>query len=77
MEDAPSFSDIAEKVYRILHDKIFIAHNVNFDYSFVNGHLRVHGFDLKFKKPCTGPVYTQFAADVSSRMILRFLTELL
>jgi DNA polymerase III subunit epsilon len=51
--DAPSFSDIAEKVYSILHDKIFIAHNVNFDYSFVNGHLRQHGFELNSKKLCT------------------------
>jgi DNA polymerase-3 subunit epsilon len=51
--DAPSFSDIAEKIYALLHDKIFIAHNVNFDYSFVNGHLREHGFDLNCKKLCT------------------------
>jgi DNA polymerase III subunit epsilon len=51
--DAPSFSDIAQKIYSILHDKIFIAHNVNFDYSFVNGHLREHGFDLNSKKLCT------------------------
>src|SRR5258705_4457009 len=50
---APSFSDIAQKIYSILHDKIFIAHNVNFDYSFVNGHLREHGFDLNSKKLCT------------------------
>jgi DNA polymerase III subunit epsilon len=51
--DAPSFSDIAEKIYSILHDKIFIAHNVNFDYSFVNGHLKEHGFELNSKKLCT------------------------
>ena len=51
--DAPSFSDIAEKIYTLLHDKIFIAHNVNFDYSFVNGHLREHGFNLNIKKLCT------------------------
>jgi DNA polymerase-3 subunit epsilon len=51
--DAPSFSDIAEKIYSILQDKIFIAHNVNFDYSFVNGHLRQHGYDLNSKKLCT------------------------
>ncbi|HEY6062629.1 MAG TPA: exonuclease domain-containing protein, partial [Chitinophagaceae bacterium] len=51
--DAPPFSAIAEKIYTILHDKIFIAHNVNFDYSFVNGHLREHGFELNSKKLCT------------------------
>lgn len=51
--NAPSFSDIAEKIYTLLHDKIFIAHNVNFDYSFVHGHLREQGFELKSKKLCT------------------------
>ena len=51
--DAPAFSAIAEKIYSILHDKIFIAHNVNFDYSFIHGHLKENGFDLNTKKLCT------------------------
>ena len=51
--DAPRFEDVAEKIYTILHDKIFIAHNVNFDYSFVNAHLKKAGFDLNSKKLCT------------------------
>ena len=51
--DAPRFEEVAEKIYTILHDKIFIAHNVNFDYSFVNAHLKEAGFDLTSKKLCT------------------------
>src|SRR6202008_4012122 len=31
----------------------FIAHNVNFDYSFVRSHLKESGFDLNCKKLCT------------------------
>ncbi len=50
---APVFGDVAEKIYTLLHDKIFIAHNVNFDYSFVKGHLKDAGFDLNVKKLCT------------------------
>ena len=50
---APTFDAVAEKIYNILHDKIFIAHNVNFDYSFVNSHLKECGFDLNSKKLCT------------------------
>ena len=50
---APRFDEVAEKVYTILHDKIFIAHNVNFDYSFINAHLKEAGFDLNSKKLCT------------------------
>ena len=29
--DAPGFEEVAEKIFQLLHDKIFIAHNVNFD----------------------------------------------
>lgn len=50
---APAFENVAEKIYNILHDKIFIAHNVNFDYSFVKSHLKEAGFDLNAKKLCT------------------------
>ncbi len=50
---APSFEDVAERIFTILHDKIFIAHNVNFDYSFVKSHLKEAGFDLNSKKLCT------------------------
>ena len=50
---APDFEDVAEKIHRILHNKIFIAHSVSFDYSFVKGHLKESGFDLDTKKLCT------------------------
>lgn len=51
--NAPRFDEVAEKIYTILHNKIFIAHNVNFDYSFINAHLKEAGFDLTAKKLCT------------------------
>lgn len=50
---APVFSDIAERVYNILQGKVFIAHNVNFDFSFLKHHLKQSGFDLNEKKLCT------------------------
>ncbi len=51
--DAPTFDEIAPRVSEILQDKIFIAHNVNFDYSFVKHHLGLNGFELNAKKLCT------------------------
>ncbi|MEJ0102190.1 MAG: exonuclease domain-containing protein [Bacteroidota bacterium] len=51
--DAPAFEDVAETIYTILQDKIFIAHSVNFDYSFVKGHLAVYGYELNCRKLCT------------------------
>lgn len=50
---APRFDEVAEKIYNLLKGKIFIAHNVNFDYSFIKSHLREAGYDLDCKKLCT------------------------
>ncbi|MBL7717385.1 MAG: GIY-YIG nuclease family protein [Flavipsychrobacter sp.] len=50
---APSFHEVAEHVYSLLQDKIFVAHNVNFDYSFVKHHLQEAGFTLDTRKLCT------------------------
>ncbi len=51
--DAPVFEDIAATLYELLDDVIFVAHNVNFDYSFVKHHLKAAGFELAVKKLCT------------------------
>jgi DNA polymerase III subunit epsilon len=47
------FSHVAQELYELLNDKVFVAHNVNFDYSFVKHHLREAGYDLNSKKLCT------------------------
>ncbi|MEO9004133.1 MAG: exonuclease domain-containing protein [Ginsengibacter sp.] len=47
------FKSIADELYELLHDKIFVAHNVNFDYSFIKHHLLQSGYDLNCKKLCT------------------------
>ncbi|MFI5131664.1 MAG: exonuclease domain-containing protein [Chitinophagales bacterium] len=50
---APPFEEVASRVYNILNDKIFVAHNVNFDYSFIKNHLEEYGYSLNVKKLCT------------------------
>ncbi|MEJ7610343.1 MAG: exonuclease domain-containing protein [Ferruginibacter sp.] len=50
---APLFSDVAEKIHALLIDNIFVAHNVNFDHSFVAHHLKKCGYELNVKKLCT------------------------
>ncbi len=50
---APDFAAIAADVYHLLHGHIFVAHNVNFDYSFVRHHLAAAGYDLNCSKLCT------------------------
>ncbi|RZJ26656.1 MAG: DNA polymerase III subunit epsilon [Flavobacterium sp.] len=53
VRDAPVFDDISEKVLQMLTDRIFVAHNVNFDYSFVRNELEMSGFKWTAKKLCT------------------------
>jgi DNA polymerase-3 subunit epsilon len=50
---APLFEEVAGEIYEHLKDNIFVAHNVNFDHSFICYHLKRAGFDLKVKKLCT------------------------
>lgn len=53
VEEAPRFEEVAENIYNLLHDRIFIAHNVSFDYSFVKSHLQEAGYVLNTPKLCT------------------------
>jgi len=53
VEKAPPFEDVAHDIYHLLNNKIFVAHNVNFDYSFVRHHLSAAGYELQTKKLCT------------------------
>ncbi len=53
VRDAPVFDQIAEKVFGLLTGRIFVAHSVNFDYSFVRHELEKAGFNWTAKKLCT------------------------
>lgn len=53
VQDAPPFEDVAADIYHMLHGKIFVAHNVNFDFSFIRHHLLAAGYDLQSNKLCT------------------------
>ena len=53
VQDAPGFEEVAEKVFTYLQGNIFVAHNVNFDYSFIKSHLEYYGYSFTAKKICT------------------------
>jgi len=53
VENAPGFEAVSEEIYELLKDNIFVAHNVNFDYSFVKHYLSRCGYTLDVKKLCT------------------------
>ncbi len=53
VKTAPVFDDIAEALFTLLNQHVFVAHSVNFDYSFVKHQLKNSGYDLTAKKICT------------------------
>lgn len=36
LKSAPNFEQVAEKIYQLLKDTVFVAHNINFDFNFIN-----------------------------------------
>lgn len=53
VKDAPIFADVAAEIYERLQGRIFVAHNVNFDYSFIKHQLEECGYRFSSKKLCT------------------------
>lgn len=53
VENAPRLGDVASIIFDKLQGRVFVAHNVNFDYSFVKHHLAACGYELSAQKLCT------------------------
>ena len=50
---APKFKYVADNIYNLLHNRIFVAHNVSFDYNFIKFHLGLAGYQLNTPTICT------------------------
>lgn len=53
VRDAPKFYEIAKKVVELTEGCIFVAHNVRFDYSFIQEEFRRLGYSYVRKQLCT------------------------
>lgn len=53
VRDAPTFEEIAKEIYDWLKDRVFVAHNAHFDYSFVKKELDDAGIQWSTRKLCT------------------------
>ena len=51
--EAPTFANVAKDLMQLLENRIFVAHNVNFDYSFIRYEFTQAGFDWTASKLCT------------------------
>lgn len=53
VQQAPLFSAIAPHIFHLLENRIFVAHNVNFDFTIVKEALKQCGYELKQPRLCT------------------------
>lgn len=53
VKNAPKFYEIARKIVEMTEDCIFVAHNLNFDYSFIREEFKRLGYDYHRKTLCT------------------------
>lgn len=53
VEGAPKFAEVADEVWKRTTDSVFVAHNVNFDYSFIREQFSRIGAHWRPKRLCT------------------------
>ncbi len=53
VKNAPKFYEVAKRIVELTEDKIFVAHNVNFDFGFIKKEFSELGFTYSRKKLCT------------------------
>ncbi len=51
--DAPKFYEIAKKIWEITENKVFVAHNVSFDYNFIKNEFAALGANYERDTLCT------------------------
>jgi len=53
VKDSPKFYEVAKKIIEMTQGRIFIAHNVSFDYKFIKEEFKRLGYDYHKKTLCT------------------------
>ncbi|MBA3899790.1 MAG: GIY-YIG nuclease family protein [Bacteroidetes bacterium] len=53
VEDAPKFQEVAKKIWELTENRIFVAHNVGFDYGFIKDEFKSLGAKYKRDTLCT------------------------
>lgn len=76
VESAPKFYEIAKKIVEITDNNIFVAHNVNFDYGFIQSEFEHLGYDFQRKKLCSIKLCRKIAPGKKSYSLGNICNEL-
>lgn len=53
VKSAPRFYEVARRIVEMTSNTVFVAHNVNFDYKFIQEEFNRLGYDYQLKTLCT------------------------
>ena len=53
VESSPKFYEVAKKIHELLDNRVFVAHNISFDYPIVRREFRRLGLDIRLPHMCT------------------------
>ncbi len=53
VENAPKFFEVAKKIVEMTEGRVFVAHNVTFDYNFIHAEFKSLGYKWQREKLCT------------------------
>lgn len=73
---APKFYEIAKDLVEITQDKVFVAHNVSFDYNFVRNEFKTLGYDFNRDSLCTVKLSRKLLPGKKSYSLGRLCEEL-
>ena len=63
---APLFAEVASKIAEYTENRIFVAHNIGFDYNFVKQEFQYLGHEFDRKKICTVKLSRKIVPDLPS-----------
>jgi len=63
---APLFSEVASKIAEYTENRIFVAHNIGFDFNFVKQEFQYLGHEFDRKKICTVKLSRKIVPDLPS-----------
>jgi DNA polymerase-3 subunit epsilon len=63
---APLFGEVADQIAAFTEGRIFVAHNINFDFNFVKQEFQYLGHEFDRKKMCTVKLSRKIVPDLPS-----------
>jgi len=76
VKDAPKFYEVAQRISLLVKDKIFVAHDVSFDYRFLKAELQKAGFDINEPQVCTVKLSKKHLPNAASYSLGKLCKEL-